>query len=363
MRKLGEILVEGGAVTAEHVDAALAVQARSGERVGAALIALGAAGDDEVARALAIQYGLPAALVRHLDLRDESVAEVVPAALARSLCALPVAWTRAADGLALVVCFRDPSPEHVAAVERAAGHPIVPAVAGERALARALARTYPAGGVPDQTAAVDVDFDEPSQPRLALDLVDLDDGRVQRDATQIEPPQRTTAAPPSSTLTLDAAAAAMAQADGSDRIADLAIAYARGAWRAAVVLQVRQGLAIGHRGFGGLVTPATLDAISIPLAQPSVLATVHDSRRAYAGQPPPGGLAQTRFLKLFADLGTKPIAVVPIAIGDRVLSLLFAVAPTGPLVESAAALGRLGQAMEAGFARLIREARLLRSRD
>jgi len=365
--RLGELLIEAGVPDA-HVAQALARQRTSRERLGAALVALGHVGADDIARALARQHGVPAALARHFEQRDDALVIVVPSALAIGIAAVPVAWSRSAEGRALVVCFRDPWPEHVAEVERATGHPVIAAVACESTVARELARAYAApaaaavpDGVPDLDAAVDVDFDfdEVSSPRLSLglDLVELDDGRVQRDATQLLMPTRTAAPPPTSALALDLAIAGMAVADGSDRIADLAVAYARGAWRGAVVLVVREGLALGHRGFGGKLTDAALESLALPLGQPSVLASVHDARRGFAGELPRGGLAQERFVRLFADLGPRQVAVVPVAVRDRVVSLLFAIVPIAGLADSAAALTRLGVAMAEGYERLICEAR------
>lgn len=360
--RLGELLSEAGAIGPAQVAEALAIQRASRCRLGAALVALGHVDVDAVTRALARQHGVLAALSRHIEQRDPALAAALPAPLAIGLGALPIAWSRTAAGLSLVVCFRDPWPEHVAEVARVCGHPVIASVACERAIAQALAQAYPGdvvpdAGVPDHISAVDVDFDEPSQPRLELDLVELDDGRVQRDHSQAEIPTRTRAAPPTGAIALDLAIAGMLVADASDRVADLAAAYLRGAWRGAVILIVREGLALGHRGFGGTLTAAAVESLVVPLAQPSVLAAVHDSKKPFAGEPPPGGVAQDRFLRVFAEHAGKPIAVVPVTVRERVVSLIFAIAPTGPLIESVAGVGRLATAMADGYDRLIREAR------
>ncbi|MBL8626759.1 MAG: hypothetical protein JNK64_36060 [Myxococcales bacterium] len=404
--RLGELLISAGWIDPTAVQAALARQRSGGPRLGAILVAAGLISADDIARGLARQRGVPAALERHLVQRDPALAAVLPAAIAVPMAALPIAWSRGAQGMSLVVCFRDPTPEHIAEVARAVGVPVIPAVACEAVVARELAVTYPdadhAPGVPDPDAAIDVDFDEPSAP--AFNLVDLDDGRVHKDASQVDlmatrgtgsalgtgrpaprvvappaapvppapappPPAPPTPAPPapapavivapppSAPPSLDATIAAIAAATSRDAIADLAIAFARGAWRGAVVLVVREGLAVGHRGFGGQVTDAALASLLIPLGQPSMFTTVHDDGKPLIGVPPLGGLAQSRFLKLFAGLAPVQIALHAVHVRDRVVNLLFAIAPTGPLPPAATALGQVAAAMGDAYERLIRDAK------
>ena len=57
-RRLGEILIHERLTTPEVVDRALLRSRTTGERVGEALVALGAIKDDDVLRALAVQQGL-----------------------------------------------------------------------------------------------------------------------------------------------------------------------------------------------------------------------------------------------------------------------------------------------------------------
>ena len=382
--RLGELLIAAGWATAAVIDAALAQQRERGARLGAILVDSGALAVDDVARALARQHGVPAALERHLSARDPALAQVVPGAVAVAIGAVPVAWSRGAQGMSLVVCFRDPTPAHIAELARVTGVPVIPAVACERVIVRELRAAYPEESdapAPDDAddvddASVDVNFDEPSAP--AFTLVELDHGSVQRDFSQVHavptrggnllpttqrepriapppppPPPAAIAAAP----TLDATLAALAAAPSRDAIADLAIAFARGAWRGAVVLMVREGLAVGHRGFGGHTTEAALGSLVIPLGQPSMFTTAHDERRALVGPPPPGGLAQSRFLKLFAPLLPAPVAVVPVAVRERVVNLLFAVAPVGAIGPSAAVLGEIAAAMGDAYERVIRDSK------
>jgi hypothetical protein len=142
--RLGEQLVAEGAVAPALVDAALARMAETGERIGSALIGVGASAD-RVAMALAGQKRVLAARDGHLAAVTVAVRERVPEAVARRLIAVPV---RIAPGTGeLVVALRDPDDQAaLAELARVSGLVVKPAVAAEVRLARALRVVY--GGEP-----------------------------------------------------------------------------------------------------------------------------------------------------------------------------------------------------------------------
>ena len=396
--RLGDILIAGGRVKVADVERALMRQRTTGARIGATLVEAGVVDVDEIARALARQHGVPAALARHLAGRDSSLVPRLPVELARATWALPIALSRSADGLALVVCFRDPTAEVIGRVAAAVGQPVIPAVACELALRREIDLSYPKPPV-TKTAddeAVDVFFDEPSQPFAELEglaLVDLDDQGVSRDESQsfalphlrasgpsaptqpavgriplppaatapvIAPPAATpppAAPPPAAPLRLDEAVTRIATATSRDAIAEAALDFLRGGWKAALVLVVKDGMALGHKGFGGNITPASTESIVVPLNQPSFLRTAHDDRRAFVGEAPIGNLAQDRFMKLFAGLGTRTVVASPVNVRDRPVCLVFALGPTGNLKEAAAQVTVLAHGMGEAYLRLILEAK------
>lgn len=75
-KKLGEILVGWGAVSAETVDGAVSKARASGKRIGDMLIELGAVNEEMVAKALANQFGL-----EYVDLASSGIASQVDAKL------------------------------------------------------------------------------------------------------------------------------------------------------------------------------------------------------------------------------------------------------------------------------------------
>lgn len=134
-----------------------------------------------------------------------------------------------------------------------------------------------------------------------------------------------------------------------DDIAEAAVAYGRTVGHAALVLVIRDGAALGHRGFGPDLTATAIEAVAVPLTSPSVIKQVVDGKVPFVGNAPEQGALQERFLRLF---GGRDLAVVPVTIGARVVCVV-ALRPLGaaPLAE----LSQLAAAMATAFGRIIRE--------
>ena len=89
-KKLGQILVRWEVVTEQQVDEALGVAEGSGKRIGETLVDLGYASEDDVAKALASQFGL-----EYIDLDSQEAMkaanlELMPPDLVRRFLVLPL---------------------------------------------------------------------------------------------------------------------------------------------------------------------------------------------------------------------------------------------------------------------------------
>ncbi len=208
--RLGEILVRAGVLDVEQLGAALRQQVVYGGRLGTNIIELGYSDADQVARALAHQHGVPAALRRQLGRHDPAVLPLVPRALAASATVIPIAYSLAGGNRRLVVCMRDPADEAAQReITAAARLPMVACVAPEllvyallerlyevaspRRLATAAhgqARPLPHSGShqippPPSDDSIDIVFDDTEEVApLSMQLVDLDDEGVTRDLSQ-----------------------------------------------------------------------------------------------------------------------------------------------------------------------------------
>ena len=222
--RIGEILLSHGLCGEDDLALALAEQRIAGRRTCSLLIVRGALTPDDAARALAEQFGVAAALTKHLEHRDRSLARLLPPSVARHHHALPIGRLR--DG-EIIVCVRDPQPQQQSVFERILEKPVVIAVAAAHSLEPLIEMTYASavtqdfatrlaprdnpppppppsgqfaigttsgagGGVVAEEFDVDLESAANAMPE-ELSLVDLDDAGVSKDFSQVGMP---TALPP-----------------------------------------------------------------------------------------------------------------------------------------------------------------------
>jgi hypothetical protein len=365
LMRVGEILLEHGWVDAASLKRAIAEQRHTGKRLCSLLIARGLLDPDHAARALGQQHDVAAVMQRHFENRDRSLVQLLPAALARSCFALPIGRNREGD---VIVCVRDPRPELHAVFAQAIGGGVLIAVGPATQLEHLIDLAYEPS--PSDEYDVDlttgpiatIDFESGNGhldaiPDLShMTLVELDDDRVVKDASQTNPMSgmRPTTIPPFAPLpmTIDDAVTAIAGSTTRDAATDIAMRYAHGRWVATLLLMIKEGAALGHRGHGTQLSVEAVQAISIPLTAPSVVRAAHDSRRL-ATEPPPGaGAIHERLERLLGQ--PRAAMAIPIAIAGRVACVLA----VGDLVGSgngAADLERLATALADAYARVIRD--------
>ena len=90
-QKLGEILIEWGLVTKEKVDAAYASARGRGQRLGEALVESGACKDEDIAKALAHQFGVAFLNLDRLEDMNKVDKSLMPADLVKKYLVLPMA--------------------------------------------------------------------------------------------------------------------------------------------------------------------------------------------------------------------------------------------------------------------------------
>jgi hypothetical protein len=123
--RLGKMLIDRDLVTRAELLRALERQAETGERLGEALVALGAVSSTDVARVLAEQLRFPFIDLEH-DGFDSELFGLISASVARRFSALPVArW-----GDKIVIAMANPNkPGALEELRDIVGMPVVPAVA------------------------------------------------------------------------------------------------------------------------------------------------------------------------------------------------------------------------------------------
>jgi general secretion pathway protein E len=143
---LGEILIDDGVVTSDVVDAALVRASTTGERIGEALVAMGAASAEEVSRALARQKKLPFLSRDELPSPLPILKNVSPKYLRQYLvCPVTV------DGGLVTVATADPlNPLIVDDLRQCTGLEVRVVVSAADAILEAIDRTYEGSATPLQ---------------------------------------------------------------------------------------------------------------------------------------------------------------------------------------------------------------------
>ena len=159
MKQLGDILIEGGLVTTEQLEAAFAEHRRNGRSLGRVLVDQGVLSEGQLVAALATQIGL-----RFVDLTDFAVdgsaVSKVPDTVCRRYTALPIGYE---DGK-LLVAMADPA--NVFAIDdirSITGLDVKPAVATRADVMAAINRYHRNDGELDDlsmTLTGEDDFDD-----------------------------------------------------------------------------------------------------------------------------------------------------------------------------------------------------------
>jgi Type II secretion system (T2SS), protein E, N-terminal domain len=363
------MLVRDGRLTPTQVDTALALQRRVGGRLGTVLVEMGVVDLDTLTVYLGLDLGIPIATRAALERAKKAAVRVLTPELAeRFLCVPLVVQDRQ-----LIAAMRD--PHDLLALDElagATGYQIIPRVAPEARLYyyveryyriprparfRALGEALSARGgdgmepPPPPLPGLPPQLRHPVIPPLQPLIID-EDIIIDEDTESDEPLPRLPTLPPipprSEIATLDEALARMAEATSRGEIADAIIAYAKGTFDLAVLLVVRDELAMGWRGMGPGLDGDRVATLLVPLASASVFRSALDSGGLLVGPVPANALHQHISKVLRTKLPDRS-AVLPILIRDRVVNLFYA---QGTSVDEDA-LRRLGEGAGAAYVRLI----------
>jgi type IV pilus assembly protein PilB len=137
-RRLGDLLVADGLLTADQLKKALAEQKGSPEKLGSVLIRLNFVNEDQLIGFLSRQYGVPSITLAQLDI-DPEVLRLVPAPIARKYEVIPV--RRMGNSLALAMA----DPTNVFALDDISfmtNLQVLPLVASQTAIKKSIDRNY-----------------------------------------------------------------------------------------------------------------------------------------------------------------------------------------------------------------------------
>lgn len=163
---------------------------------------------------------------------------------------------------------------------------------------------------------------------------------------------RTSTPPPGAPIALDHTLRALDRAQTRDDATDAAMAFVESRFPASLLLVIKEGAAVGHRGHGPQVSDDAIQAIAVPLSAPTIVKLAHDSRRIATTTPPGTGELQERLERL---LGDGPIAG-PVFVSSRVACVL-AVGADDLDALAGAELDRLCTSLGVAYTRIVVDAK------
>jgi hypothetical protein len=356
------LLLRHGWIDWETLALAIGDQPGTGMRLCSMLVSQGKVDFDQASRALGERLGTAAALRRHLERRDKSLASLLPAELARAHVALPIG--RLGTGT-LIICVRDPSDSLRATLARAAGEDVVLAVAPARYLERIVIDAYTQRSDAeiavldaelveedgDDDLGFEVEVDEaPAAPidDLAIDIETTAPAAANRALPVAFKP---VAAKPPERDSLDATLAACKDIDEVDWLFDVTAPYLsahRSSW---LLLALRDQRAAGVRGNGKRLKPASVKTFVVTIDDAALVRLARDERRTIEEVPADPGAEHAEIVNALDTPGG--FAAAPLSSGSTVSHVLIVGDPIGTDREDALVdLGLLVETMSEALSRM-----------
>jgi hypothetical protein len=369
--KLGTLLLRNAVIGLSQLEAALRNQVLYGGRLGTNLVELGFIDLETLSTYLAELSGYKVATPTMLEEADKGLLDKLGSDDAHRLRAVPLSYVGSGDGGVdtIAVAVVDPSDQQVMAeLEARLAAKISPFVVPElRALyylekhfgtprrARFI-RSVRAGSDPGELIGDDRRKTQPPGGIAMPPPLTLEPRR--RRASQAPPMQSSVTV----TLAYGAACERIDTATNREQIADTFVEYARGRCDVLVVFLVRDGNALGWRGY---VAPPhkparAFDELSLPLGGASALQSAQDAGQTFVGVPPSPALAIESQLWSALAVDPKPVevVVVPILVKQRPVNLIYTHTLGGtPPQALVTELEDLATRAQTSYLRLIRQTR------
>ncbi len=372
--KLGTLLLRNAAIGLSQLESALRNQVLYGGRLGTNLVELGFIDLELLSSYLAELSGFPIATPSLLEEIDRSLVEKLGAEAAHRLRAIPLGYVGEHKDTVAVAVVEPTAAGILDELSQKFERPLTPYVVPELRALYYLEKHFglprrarfirqgredaPAEGAPGQERRKQ----QPVHGMVMPPPFTLEPRR-RRSSSQIpplEPAERLSAS--SLSISYGAACERIDIAENREQIADALCDYAKGRVDALILFLIRDGNALGWRGYlahpEALKTP--IEELSLPLGGASALQSAHDAGEPYIGAPP--SAAKPVETKLWAALGASPepqeVAVVPIMVKQRAVNLIYAHVLGGPPpAQLAHELADLANRCETSYLRLIRQAR------
>ena len=332
--RIGEILVQLGMLTPEQLQATLDSRDLLGGRIGTQLVERGLLSAEQISEALSRQMRVPAAVHRHFDKADPNVVAMLKPVLAARYMAIPLVAAKSGAKRIVVAMATPQDVQVVDDVSFALGARVEPMVAAELAIARNLKRFY----------NLDVKLNRPARPEPRIRSRTRPYGTVETPAPSTRtlqpvpteflgsdsmgfPIEPAPLLPPSlgAAVTLEDVVHRLSVAENRDQVADIVIDFMLPRFRCGLIFLLRGANAHVWRGFAPGVDAHAIETIAFPLSMPSMFRIAKERLATFRGPPPSeGAYLHTQIWRYLHTEAPRDSVVVPIAIGERAISLVYA---------------------------------------
>jgi type IV pilus assembly protein PilB len=137
-KQLGELLIEDKIIDKQQLDMALGIQKEKGGLIGEILVELGFVKEEDIAKALTMQYGFPYLPLDNYEIEPDIV-DIIPARVAKQYMLVPIDKI----GNNLSIAMSNPLNEHaIGDVELLSGCTIQTFVSTSSDIKRAIEKYY-----------------------------------------------------------------------------------------------------------------------------------------------------------------------------------------------------------------------------
>ncbi len=372
--RLGEILTQLGFLKPEQLRIVLDHRDLLGGRIGTQLVEARLVDTDQVSEGLSRQMRVPAALQRHFDKADPNVVALLRPLLAARYMAIPLVAARSGVKRIVVAMATPQDVQVLDDVSFALGARVEPMVAAELAIARNLKRYYnldirlarPARPEPPPRS-ITKSYSSQDIPAFAPPTISppVSAAGPRQPTAPMMAPQVTESGSvllprPESLVSLEDAVHRLSVVENRDQVADIVIDFMLPRFGCGLVFIIRGETAHVWRGFAPGVEARAIETIAFPLSMPSLFRLARDRAVTFRGAPPTdGAYLHTQIWKYLHTEPPTDVVVVPIMIGQRVISMVYAQATDESKLanDSVQELQAICTAAASAFVRLIQRAR------
>ncbi len=345
MKRLGEILLERGAIAISELHTGLEACHHSGGRLGTQLLKFGFVDEHALLEALSEQLGVPPATAAVLRQAPDPLRRMIPPNVARRL---QVMVFDRRDGNLSVAMTNPRSPAAIEEVVGFVGLDIKPHVATEVGILKALSEVQVQESPPEEKAAVEVAaagiVDEWrklwSPPAIRATDLFCSPGMQARSEIPmaatfpgLAPVPTGGVAAAASPLDEEGYCALLRDAEHRDEVGALVLRRAAAFFGRRYLLAVHSGKVVGWLASGAGVVVDDVQSFSVARDAPSILPTIVGGD-FFCGMLP-GGNVNDALVEILGNPPPLEVAIIPLSVKNRVVAYLVGDMPGKDILRPA----------------------------